>query len=416
MDLGQSAVAGRSERELRQRVIDVSGDLRQTLTAVAEAVAGRALRPTRLSNVLKLDKSVSSRLLRGLKSTSPYELIHRIPSPTGLAKFIELAQRHGVDPGLCDAARLAVEDFQNLLSEFPGGRSALDALIAGNVVEVRDRAEHTAKQAVYKAMSYLLGFQSETISSALILRPSADGQGVDGIDVSRREGVRRIRPNTPVAVFSLALTTEFESGTTPQLETLDGRPNAVDPSSFILSGFSNLTGADLDMHRADKHVVFALSDTGAALHASSTLSTAMIIRNGWLPFREGEVEEDGRTYLLHYPCKLLIRDLFVQDDLYVGAEPRVRLEFPNPMGPASPRSSDFPERLNTLDMSAPIEHLGRGLGNAVAPGASEHARMLAHVFATAGWDPSRFRGYRTRIIYPVPMITMGWWIPLPRRS
>ena len=415
MHTGQSLGMSRTEVELRERVLEVAEPLREALTSVATAAIGTSLRPTRLSSVLHLDKSVSSRLLRGLRSSSPFELIHRIPSPTGLTKFVDAAKRQGVDPALCQRARGAIEEFQNLLSEFPGGRSALDALIAGSVVEVRDRAEHTAKQAVYKAMSYLLGFQSDTITSALILQPSEDGAGVDGIDVSSRAGVRRIRPNTPVAVFSLALTSEVKKGG-PRLEPLTGPEHAADPGSYLIPEFSTLPGSALDMHRSGKHVIFALGEAAASLHAPITLTSAMVIRNGWLPYRTDSVEEDGRSYLLHYPCKLLIRDLFIHEDLYVGAEPKVRLEFPSPMGPASARSHDFPERLNTLDMVAPIEHLGRGLTNAVAPGASEHTRMVSYAFESAGWEPARFRGYRTRIVYPVPMITMGWWIPLPPRS
>jgi hypothetical protein len=42
--------------------------------------------------------------------------------------------------------------------------------------------------------------------------------------------------------------------------------------------------------------------------------------------------------------------------------------------------------------------------------------LLAHAFETLGWDSGRFRGYRTRIVYPVPMVVMGWWVPLPAKS
>jgi hypothetical protein len=329
--------------------------------------------------------------------------------------FLDAAEASGCDVELCREARAAVDRFQHLLDSFPGGRSALDALISDSAVEVRQRAERTAKQAVYKAMSLLLGFQCETISSALILQPSADGQAVDGIDVSRREGMRRLRASSPVTVFSIGVVTEERDRSAPYLEPLGSDRDATHPMAFFVPQFCDPPTPALDRFEADGHTVFALSSATSSLHSPATITSALIVRRGWPPYHPEGEEEIGRTYLLHYPCKLLIRDLYIRDDLYVGAEPRIRLEFPSPVGPAKPRSSNWPDRLNTLDISAPIEHLGMGLGHAAALGAAAHARLLDHAFETAGWDPSRFRGYRTRIVYPVPMITMGWWIPVPQK-
>jgi hypothetical protein len=325
--------------------------------------------------------------------------------------FLDAAEASGADVETCRGVRAAVERFQRLLMELPGGRAGLDALTSKSVVEVRQRAERTAKQGVFKSMSYLLGFHCETITSALLLQPSPGGATVDGIDASLREGIQRLRPGTPVAVSSVDLTVETPRDDAPRLETLDGRPPS-DPLSLFLPPFCEPSTPAIELFQAERHTIFALSDA-ASLQRPVTLTSAFFIRNGWLPHRAGDQLEEGRSYLLHYPCKLLIRDLFLRDDLYVGAEPQIRLEFPSPTGPARPQSAtSVPIRLNTLDMSAPIEHLGRGLKNAAPPGVPQHGRLLAHLFEATGWDPERFRGYRTRIVYPVPMITMGWWIPL----
>jgi hypothetical protein len=94
----------------------------------------------------------------------------------------------------------------------------------------------------------------------------------------------------------------------------------------------------------------------------------------------------------------------------------VRLEIPTPPGAAAPRPDDPRLRLNELDLSAPVVRLDRGLRGMGAPGAPEHGRLMQYVFHTAGLDPDRFRGYRVRMSYPVPMIIMGWWIPLPEKD
>lgn len=281
-----------------------------------------------------------------------------------------------------------------------------------STLEVRERAERTASQSVYRAMSYLLGFRCETITSAIILQPSLDGVTVHGLDVSRREGIRRLRPSAPVALFSVDLSTDVPREA-PRLELLDPAADPKDPRSVLLPEFCDPRSPSLELHTNGSHTVFALSNQDDSLQRGVTISSAFHVRNGYLRYRQPDQDEEARTYLLHYPCKLLLRDIFIREDLYPGVEPQIRLEFPAPPGAPRPRAADPAIRLNQLDISAPIISLGRGLHRTAAAGSSQHARMLAHVFEAAGLDAERFRGYRARIMYPVPMITMGWWIPLP---
>ncbi|MCC7144185.1 MAG: hypothetical protein IT349_18990, partial [Candidatus Eisenbacteria bacterium] len=161
------------------------------------------------------------------------------------------------------------------------------------------------------------------------------------------------------------------------------------------------------------HHVFALSDRFGSVHHPVTITSAMMIRNGWIQRRSDLQIEDQRNYLLHYPCRLVVRDLYLREDLYVGAEPEVRWEFPAPG--AAPRSvaQTLPTQLNSLDIWTPIENLGRGPARWPVPKLPVHAQLVRHAFERSGWQSERFRGYRARVVYPVPMILMGWKIPLP---
>lgn len=350
--------------------------------------------------------------MRGIRSESPFEVLHYLPSPTGLRLFLDAAEQSGGDPRLGAEARRAVEEFQRLLDEIPGGRSALDALMSERVIEVRRRGEHNAKQAVSKAMGYLLGFHCETISSAIILQPSGNGDAVDGIDLGLRTNLRRLRPSAPIAVFSVNVALAKRGGPGPWLEALGGGDVAKDPLSVFVPAFCDPSLPPVEAVPQEEHTVFAVADAAASVDRPVTLASALVVRGAWKRYRTGPALEEGRSYLLHYPCRLLVRDLYLRDDLYVGAEPEIRLEFPNPVGPPRPRTDGKPTPLNTLDLSAPVEQLGSGLARAAARGIPGHDRLVAHAFAQAGWDPARFRGYRTRIRYPVPLVAMSWWVPL----
>jgi hypothetical protein len=61
----------------------------------------------------------------------------------------------------------------------------------------------------------------------------------------------------------------------------------------------------------------------------------------------------------------------------------------------------------------PIEQLGMGLARTGIKEIPSYERLLGHVFERTGWDASRYRGYRAKITYPVPMIYMNWWFKLP---
>lgn len=405
----------KSAQEVILRASEVAESLRARLIDVAREVGGPAFRPSRLVETLGIDKSLASRISRSLRSDSSYEMLHLVPSPTGLGLFLDGAERAGCSADVLRGARQAVLSLQDLLSQIAGGRAALDALMSENAVEVRERAERTASQTVYRAMSYLLGFRCETITSALILHPSADGKTVDGLEVGRREGIRRLRPSAPVAIFSLNLATAGPPGEAC-MELLRRNADPGDPRSILLPDFCDPHEPALELHRTGQHTVFALPNDEDTLQGGVTVSSAFYVRRGYLRWRTPARAEEFRLYLLHYPCKLLIRDLYIQDDLYLGSEPQLRFEFPAPPGAERPEPQNPAIRLNQLDISAPVVSLGRGLRRAAAAGASQHARLLASVFEEAGLDPERFRGYRVRIMYPVPMITTGWWLPLPEQA
>jgi len=400
---------------LDHRIRTVATRLRESLTPFARQATGGSLRPSRLVTQLGVDKSLASRFIRGLRTETDFELVHFIPAPTGLRILLDAGETAGVPADVLSPARDAVDDFESFLDDVPGGRGALDTVLSEQVVEVRERAERTAKQAVHRGMSHLLGFHCDAISSALILQPSDDGATVDGFEASHRAGIRRLRPATPVALFSVDLSAGPTTGSGPYLEAIDGSPIGEDPSGFLVPDLCEPTVPPLELHRDGDHVVWALPEEGFSLDRTVTITSAMVIRRGFSRTRSDVQDEESRSYLLHYPTKLLVRDLYVRDDLYVGALPEIRLEFPSPAGASPRRRGSLPARMNTLDLVAPVEQLGHGVSRVAAPGISDHGPMVRHLFEKAGLDASRFHGYRARIVHPVPMILMGWWIRLGER-
>jgi len=141
---------------LFRQIEATGGDLRRAIAPVLEAVAGPRPRPTRLARAIGLDKSLASRLVRAAESTSDLDLMHLVPSPGGLRIFADLATRYA-DPASVGNLRAATERFEELLDKVPGGRASIDAQISESSDVALLKREHIAKQASFKAMSFLLG-------------------------------------------------------------------------------------------------------------------------------------------------------------------------------------------------------------------------------------------------------------------
>ena len=398
---------------LAERLVPVAEGLREALLPLVDAVTGGILRPSRLTRELGIDKSLASRLIQSLRHEEPLEFLHRTPAPTGLRILVKAAREQSAPAGICARAEAAADAFQALIDSTPGGRSSLDGWISAHSAAARESSEHRAKQAIYRAMSYLIGCRCETLATSLVLQPSADGKAVDGFELHQRIGLRRLRPGAPVAIFSLVLDSPgTDAAGEPWLETLDGQ-RTEDPTQFLLSGYGKGPAPGVDMLRRGRHTIFSLAEEGLTLDIPVDMGSAFVLRNGWHLASE-ELQDESRAYLLNYPCRNLVRDVFIHEDLWNGANPELDLRLPNPSGTDPHRYEGHWGRVNTVDMNIPIAQLGRGLQHCAVKELPQYARLLEESFARAGWDPERFRGYRAQVLYPVPMITMTWWLRLPR--
>lgn len=154
-DVVQRDVTQRGESALAERIASIGMELREPLRAILEKVAGAPPRPNGLTRAIGLDKSLAGRLIRAIQSESDLEFMHIVPSPSGLRILMESATGVAEESSLDDLAK-AVEQFRRLLDSTPGGRDAIDAMISESSSHVREKAEHTAKRASFKSMSYLL--------------------------------------------------------------------------------------------------------------------------------------------------------------------------------------------------------------------------------------------------------------------
>jgi hypothetical protein len=394
------------------QIAAVGAELRRALLPVLGAVAGPRPSPSRLTRAIGLDKSLASRLIRATQAPSDLDFMHIVPSPAGLRILADLAGILAA-PEAIAALLGATEKFAVLLESTPGGRAAIDALISESSPDVREKREHIAKQASFKAMSFLLGHFCDTLATSLFLVPSANGRTIDGLEISRRIGLRRMRPSTPLALLSFSAPPEDQpaTGDTVIFEPLEDVPAAERPRAFLLPEFSSQPLSDLEIVH-DSNVTTLVLPGDPSIRMPSQITSAFRIRNGWSRVPTGRVQS-MRGYVLHVPCRQLVRDLFIEESLFADAGPRLSFVLPGPRVATHPPREDGTHHFTEVDLAATIEQLEPGPHAHAIAGVPDQTAAVRHVLERSSHGATRFRGWRCSITYPVPLVEMLWWLVQP---
>lgn len=406
---GTAGELGRGDLRLR---IDMTGrELRRAIGTVLEAVAGPRPRPTRVAQAIGLDKSLASRLVRSVRATSDMDLMHFVPSPGGLHIFADLARRYA-DPASIEHLRAAADRFAELLDAVPGGRASIDAEIAESSRVALEKREHIAKQASFKSMSFLLGHFCDVLTTSLFLVPSANGRRVDGIEVHRRLGLRRMRPSTPLALLSFwGEARDAMKENAISFESVDGETGASNPTGFLLPEYSTQPLPDLDVVRDGEMTTLVLGANSAG-QAPTQLTSAFRIRNAWALEPEARFQS-LRGYVLHTPCREVVRDVYIAESLYTDAAPQVSFVLPGPRVAMRPPRADGHRHFTEVDLTSSIVQLPLGPQPYDMPGVVNHAAVVRHVLERTGHGMTRFRGWRFAMTYPITLIEMIWWLMHP---
>jgi hypothetical protein len=391
----------------------ISAELRRTISPVLEAVAGVNPRPTRISRAIGLDKSLASRLVRAAHTSSDLDLMHLVPSPGGLRIFADLASRYA-DPASISNLLMATERFEELLDTMPGGRASIDAQISESSHVALLRREHIAKQASFKSMSFLLGHFCDVLSTTLFLVPSANGRRVDGIEIQRRIGLRRMRPSTPLVLMSIwGDPDDAISENAISFDTIDGQRGSGNPEAFLLSAFCTQPLPKLDVMREGEMTALVLAGD-PSVNAPSQLTSAMRVRNAW-PLQPESRVQSLRGYVLHTPCRQIVRDVYIAESLYPDATPQVSFVLPGPRPAMRTPREDGTRHYSEVDLARSIEHRP-GPQSYEIPGAVNHSVVVRHVLERTGHRLTRFRGWRLAMTYPVSLVEMVWTLTHPSQS
>jgi hypothetical protein len=392
------------------RIAAVAAELRGRLTPLLAALAGTPARPIRLMRGIGLDKSLASRLVQATKAESDMEFLHTVPSPTGLRILLDKAGGAAGAAAGADLARetaVAVDRFEALLDALPGGRQALDARMGETSTSIRKKREHMARQASFKAVSFLFGHYCDTLVTSLFVVPSASGETYDLIEIHRRVGLERLSASTAVPLLSMHARIPDEAASEddqPPMATLSGNTVTRRPEDFLLASASSTPLPELRVIEEGEMVTFVLDPAPQSRTPARLTSAFRVMRLG--PVKQTEAFNAVRRYMLHTPCRTLVRDVFLADGLWPDAQLQVGFYLPGPTGTPSVTLEPGKPHHRQVNLTCRIEQLPSGVAAFELPGVADQRATILGALARAGLEGTSFRGWRCGMSYPVPLIEM----------
>lgn len=400
--VGTQAPGASPAQDLAARLRTTGTELGAALSALLDALPGAPHRPSELATELGVNRAIASKVLAATRQADPLELLHRVPGPDPLRKIVSGAQTRDVPPPLLEAARAAIREFDLLIRDEAGTRPALDALISASLPGARERFELASKYSVYKGLSQLKGVQAELWFGAAVVVPSPeDALKYDLTWLNGAAGMQRLRPGV-TARFSY----RHRSDTELEQEPLD---SAALPALGVLSldQFCTNPAARLIATRAGGAIHYTLPED---LLGPRQVVDMFVVDHHPASMNRYSDELPARRSALFLepavPVAKLVFDVLLHEQVFVGSDPELYQYDTGYDGIAN--VNDRARDIDRMDVLDSVEFLGHGPARFRAAELPRYPEILGHLAARFGWDLERFRGYRTRIQYPV----YGWQISL----
>jgi hypothetical protein len=373
---------------LHTRVRPLGNDLSDAFRRLFEAIPGAPHRPTLLARQLGLSRVTVSKLLNAIARPNPYEVLEQVPGPESLRALTRAASGLGVAARHVDEANRVIDSFASLIRHDFGTRSAFNAAITPQRPESKRRFENANRYQVYMGMRQILGVEADTWLMCMLFAPVPGSDDLITVTtIHGALGMRRLRPD--VGVY-------FTFGPPPQLAS---EPPDISRSPIGLQEFYTHDPAPFETHMAGGQLIHRLAHDRLGRRATVDMLAVCQDARGSRRYATPDRPRGGLAMFPEVPVKTLICDALLYDGVFPGAQPELLVYNPRSRGPANPD-----DRLRDIDRIEAPEHiqaLGKADDRFIVPEVPKYDEMITQVCSQIRHNPSRFRVFRLRMVYPV---------------
>jgi len=390
-------MSSNTAQSVEQRLGRAAERLRQALGDVVNLVPVRVRKPAEFQRVLKLDRSLSSRVLRAIQMHDPLACLHRLPGPHGVRLLLRAAAKAVRNHEAIQRSEEALVDLENLVATEFGDWKDLTTAISGWLPEAREQVEMANRQTAFKAMSVIKGIMADAEVSVTLIYPGSNNP--DWVDRAGITGICRMKRLRPGAPMGLLHGSSIAPPPGTQRLCLDGNP--IDPlhGAPLLRDFSSQPTPRFDVQVQGDTVHYVLRGDGVGLGSMVDLFFADIMRGRYPAHARVSPRPATPGALIDIPVKTLIVDVLVHEDVWPGVEPELRMYDTAGRGVANP--TDPSRDMDRIDVLESIQEIGTRMERFRTKEVARYVEMVRFVCDELGWDSNRFRGYRCRVDYPV---------------
>ncbi|MGD8454282.1 MAG: hypothetical protein PVJ57_20920 [Phycisphaerae bacterium] len=387
---GDGATAG----GLEERIALVGKNLCRSFASLIDTLPGRPRQPVEVCRTLRINRDLSGRIVKATRNRDPLSSMGIMPGPEGL-RLVLRAVRRKVPAGLIRAAEDAVVEFETLVRDVAGDRTALDAIVSAWVPEARAKFEAISKHTAFKGAAYVKGCSADVNVCAIFVAPGSSDDRCAYMSVRGLVGLRRLRPGSGVGITN-GYNTSGSSASAYQT-TLEGHPINQNPREALLSEFCSPPSPAIAIHDCGTFIHYVLTDNQVGLESSVNLFFADVIDTVGR-YSRPDRRKVSQAASIDVPTRLLIFDVLVHGSIWPDTHPELLILDSAIRGAVNP--NDPGHGVARINLAETIQFLGEGVSICRAEAVPDYVPLLRHACQRMSWDPEAFRVHRCQMQYP----------------
>ena len=397
------------------RAADLAHRVRQAfhrlLAAVPDAATDRRGRRT----IPGLNATLQSRLVRALDQHEPLSILHCLPGIAGLRSVIDEAARRGTAPNLVAEARAVTTELAAFFDHEGLDRETLQAMLASDVPEARDAMVRTSSQMLYKSLSSLKGYATESLALIAVAYPGDDPAACTISMVALLHGLRRLRADARHYERGY-VTPKKEANTAKEHQyTLDGTPLSEVGGPPIIDELASGPRPCFAPEPTPMGLAYRLVDHEVGRDSTLSYATGMTVSPGKPAVRSEDYAVAIMSAVSTLPNRRFVFDVLVHEDIWPGVDPVAEAYSIVPHGPVieQTRLLRTADKLDLGVKTIPLGQNAMSFEHAVIP---RHRQALDLLLKSTGLEASTLRGYRLDVQYPLFGVQYGQTFELPESS
>lgn len=378
--------------------------LRASLAHLYAHVGADPSRPQEVSRQFKLDKSLTWKVSKILRSDDALDAVTLIPGAEGIARLLKAMAIAGAGEDVIEPVREAMRGFEQMVVQHAGDRATLDLYLDSMCPSA---SIQESRRLAYLGNSGILGIQTRARFATRFVAPNSDDP--TRLDFALVTGLRDLRRLRRIATWPIYRFLNFKddlstAALSRSLQPLEPHGDAGH-CDWLMPSWSSSPVPPLSMREVDRSVVVELVEGPVGRTGEVDLTFGYVDR-GAVPRYATSNDRLGQFATgVTTPAETMLLDFYVHRSMPEVREMSIRLVTPVPGLSGDAGLVELPVTLQATPLpGSRLDGRSGGLNRrgplAATPLVPDYQDLVDSIFRGQSWDPAEFYGLRIQIEHP----------------